>query len=316
MKWELIEKTPASKVKDFTEPPGRNEFLTEKQAGNLLDALFGWENPIAQVYGGIPFLASQIALICPILIFSVKNGVFADFIYRRKNVLILIMMLCLLMTVKRGPLMLFAILFFLVFISKEYKVLYGAIIIGLLPVIVFGGYFIRVIVSVFQHFSSIMLTSEAVIRLDLYRNALDIIKSDFLFGIGMGQYRDPVFTSLDGSPLDSPHNFLLHIMAENGLFFLATFLIILFSMILKYLQYRKLLHFESGKKEFLGIALGIGLFILYSFVAEGEIAHAYHFLVRNGDHIVGVKNSGIIVLCFFYAVLPALKPTISSEPDA
>ena len=38
VKWELIEKNPASKVKDFPEPPGRNEFLTEKQAGNLLDA--------------------------------------------------------------------------------------------------------------------------------------------------------------------------------------------------------------------------------------------------------------------------------------
>jgi integrase len=46
VEWEIIGKNPASKVKDFPEPPGRNEFLKEEQAGKLLDACHPHLRPI------------------------------------------------------------------------------------------------------------------------------------------------------------------------------------------------------------------------------------------------------------------------------
>jgi integrase len=44
--WELIEKNPASRVKDFPEPPGRNEFLSVEQATALLKGCHAHLKPI------------------------------------------------------------------------------------------------------------------------------------------------------------------------------------------------------------------------------------------------------------------------------
>ncbi len=44
--WELIEKNPAAKVKDFPEPPGRNTFLSGEEAGRLLESCQAHLKPI------------------------------------------------------------------------------------------------------------------------------------------------------------------------------------------------------------------------------------------------------------------------------
>ena len=46
VEWEIIERNPASRVKDFPEPPGRNDFLSVEEGGRLLDACHPHLRPI------------------------------------------------------------------------------------------------------------------------------------------------------------------------------------------------------------------------------------------------------------------------------
>jgi integrase len=46
VEWEIIERNPGSRVKDFPEPPGRNDFLSVEEAGRLLDACHPHLKPV------------------------------------------------------------------------------------------------------------------------------------------------------------------------------------------------------------------------------------------------------------------------------
>ena len=273
--------------------------------GNILNALVAFNSPVAQIYGGIPFLAPQIALLFPLIAFSRGNGLLPSFIVNHKKIVLIILFVSLLVMLKRGSLLILTLLLVSYIYQKPIRNTLKFTFLGLFFVIISSTYFGELSENVFDHFS-LLFDSKNNVRLQLYRNVTKVIDNRYLLGIGMGQYRDPDLTQPSGEPMDSPHNLVFHVAAENGIIFLLIFLSIIFITYYNYFYFNKKIKFLPERREFMGIAAGILLYFIYSVLSEGEIAHAYHYEI-DGNEIVGIKNSGMIVLFFYYGVFPVLK---------
>ncbi|RMF93340.1 MAG: tetratricopeptide repeat protein [Candidatus Schekmanbacteria bacterium] len=112
-----------------------------------------------------------------------------------------------------------------------------------------------------------------LVRLEMWKGTIDMIKSNPIFGVGLGnywivaqKYRTPNELKMDYDMLKWAHNDILQIGAETGFFGMIAFIFLLYSIFKT--SYKKIIEYEGEKKIILaGFICALAATVIHSQVS-------------------------------------------------
>jgi O-antigen ligase len=153
-------------------------------------------------------------------------------------------------------------------------------------------------------------TTNAYSRVETYKVAIEVIKSNFLFGVGLGKYEDYFYQhhaprkyastqeELKKLPQSTPHNNLLAVMSEMGIIGAVPYLLSLFAVFVFSISMIR----RGGEERTLGAAI-FTLWLAYTLV---------------GMTLTSGYYSDVNLILFFFSALflrsKELKLGVKDEP--